>query len=880
MPLVVRHSPSFVFYEPSRDTQREVDSGSQPVYTIQWQKGPGDGDLDHDATIALYFTTDDPATTDHATDSGASAASLLSDPDTRLIVSGLTENADGAADLYAWDLRQPPAEVPENGVRVWLYAVIADGGGNTTVARGGALVIRHTPQILLKTALPGISQGDLVRLEWDDYLVDDGSGTDDAYIRLYASATPDHAGLVGLEAGLGGAGAATTWLINSDDGTPTGQIATIREDSSNAFHWRTRTPDWALPVGTYYLYAGISADPTFGNNAAGRVSRSAEPMVVGTGSGTTPHLSLSPSQVRAVAGDTLTFEVLVQSGGQAAEVVSVAIDLGSSAFTVVVPATPFTDLGEVFPGGTVLENTSGSGQLRFTKRKTGGTVIGEPFGQQRLASFRVAVGNGFTGRASLSFNSEQTGLTLAGSAVALTRGTGLGVQEAQVQAVPRGRIQATVMLEGRAAPLGNGNHATLLDVHLRLPGSAVDITDSRFRTANDDRTASADTVEVLTAGDGGLTLYSVPAGRYVLAVKDSSHLSGRTDTLVVRPGETIVIGSEEGFYASDIRGDPSFLLEQDGRLLKAGDATGDNEIDEDDVNAIDAAWGTVTSVSGFARADVNNDLRVGVEDLTVASSNISNSTGFGAPPVYKATTGGNTGVVLRLERADGTSSWTAGSEVELVLTATGLVDLAGYDLTLSGDPAEVRLVEDGLQAAGLFAAAPHGFVRRVQHQVDRVTVAAARRGRDWSASGTGELLRVRARLLRDGFPGSLKVADGRLVSSAYAVTSVALFPDAEFTSLPSAPFLGRNYPNPFNPATTVPFAVPRAEADPLPVALEIFDTLGQRVRVLVDEPLAGGRYQAVWDGRDAAGRPVASGVYLCRLRAGADAHVTRMLLLR
>lgn len=44
-----------------------------------------------------------------------------------------------------------------------------------------------------------------------------------------------------------------------------------------------------------------------------------------------------------------------------------------------------------------------------------------------------------------------------------------------------------------------------------------------------------------------------------------------------------------GFFASDIRGDPSFLLELDGRELKAGDVTEDNEIDEDDINAIDAA---------------------------------------------------------------------------------------------------------------------------------------------------------------------------------------------------------------------------------------------------------------------------------------------------
>ena len=128
---------------------------------------------------------------------------------------------------------------------------------------------------------------------------------------------------------------------------------------------------------------------------------------------------------------------------------------------------------------------------------------------------------------------------------------------------------------------------------------------------------------------------SVPTGRYVLTVKDTSHISGRTDTLTLRAGETLVLSSAEGFFASDIRGDASFLLDQDGRRLQAGDVTEDNEIDEDDVNAIDAAWGTDTGKPRFKQADLNNNGRVSVDDMIAAISNISNSTGFGAPPVFK-----------------------------------------------------------------------------------------------------------------------------------------------------------------------------------------------------------------------------------------------------
>ena len=157
---------------------------------------------------------------------------------------------------------------------------------------------------------------------------------------------------------------------------------------------------------------------------------------------------------------------------------------------------------------------------------------------------------------------------------------------------------------------------------------------------------------------------SVPAGRYVLTVKDTSHLSGRSDTITVRNGEVVTMSSSIGFFASDIRGDASFLLGQSGRELKAGDVTEDNEIDEDDVNAIDAAWGSNTGVTNFAQADLDNDGRVGVEDLTVTTSNISNSTGFGAPPVFKVpATVSNGAAGLEILAPDFDDEWRTGREV-------------------------------------------------------------------------------------------------------------------------------------------------------------------------------------------------------------------------
>ncbi|MBT6619026.1 MAG: hypothetical protein HOB41_03990 [Gemmatimonadetes bacterium] len=877
MALVVKHSPAFTFYDPAKDTQRSIDSGSQPVYTIQWQKGPGDKDLDHDASVVLYFTTDNPSTIDHSTEAGASSTSLTGDTDTQLIISGLTENSDGKADMYVWDLRNPPNAVPKSDRQVWLYAVTTDGSGNTNVVRGGSLTITHNPFIQLNTRLPGISQGDILRFEWDDYMVDDASGTDDAYVRIYAAANSNYTTLQGLEADVDNGGG-NAFILNSSDGTASGTINALRESGGDSLNWDTKTSTFTMPIGVYTVYAGISADATFSDNTLGRVSKSSNELVVGTGTGSTPLLSLSPNKLLASSGDTLTFEILVQSNNQSIESISAIIDLGSSNFSVINSGSPFTDFGEVFSGGVIVENTSSGTKVRFTKNKTGGEIVGSGGDQKRLASFQVAVQSGFSGVHNIVFDASEAALSMTGSSNGLKQSTGLSVQNAKVQSVARGRLLATVLLEGRTQ--GNGDHSTLLDVHLRLPGSTIDITDATFIGANDTQASTTDTVEVLTTSSGGLMLGYIPAGRYVLTVKDSSHLSGRTDTLAIRNGETITLSASSGFFSSDIRGDKSFLLEQGGRLLKGGDATGDNEIDEDDVNTIDAAWGTNTALANFAQADVTNDGRVGIEDLSMVASNISNSTGFGAPPVYKrAVATSNTGSALEVIAPDFAGEWRAGEEVELVFMARGLGDLAGYEMEFSYDPFDMSVVGE-VEPGAVFAGNPQGAFQRLQEDEGRIRVAGARYGKVWSAAGDGELLRVKVRLHQDGFPESLSLQDGRLISSAYESAPLEFLRDPSLLAVPDDFALSQNYPNPFNPSTTIPFSVPAFGAGMVPTSVEIFNAIGQRVKVLVQESVQPGYHRAVWTGDDAAGRQVGSGIYFYRVKVGESLQVRRMTLVK
>jgi len=92
----------------------------------------------------------------------------------------------------------------------------------------------------------------------------------------------------------------------------------------------------------------------------------------------------------------------------------------------------------------------------------------------------------------------------------------------------------------------------------------------------------------------------------------------------------------------------------------------------------------------------------------------------------------------------------------------------------------------------------------------------------------------------------------------------------------TATSLGPNYPNPFNPITQIRFELPQSEK----VYLDIYNVHGQRVRRLVKADYPAGPHVVQWDGRDDAGKGVASGVYFYRLSAGAFTQTRKMLLLK
>ena len=100
----------------------------------------------------------------------------------------------------------------------------------------------------------------------------------------------------------------------------------------------------------------------------------------------------------------------------------------------------------------------------------------------------------------------------------------------------------------------------------------------------------------------------------------------------------------------------------------------------------------------------------------------------------------------------------------------------------------------------------------------------------------------------------------------------------ESTIISSANILNLiNYPNPFNPTTTISFSVTQNSDF---VNLEIYNIKGQKIKTLINETMQKGKHSIIWSGVDKSNKPISSGIYLYRIKVGNQESAKRMLLLK
>lgn len=119
--------------------------------------------------------------------------------------------------------------------------------------------------------------------------------------------------------------------------------------------------------------------------------------------------------------------------------------------------------------------------------------------------------------------------------------------------------------------------------------------------------------------------------------------------------------------------------------------------------------------------------------------------------------------------------------------------------------------------------------------------------------------------------------DGSVYGSSSSVWKFTMTPTGVQSmsgEIPSDYALYPNYPNPFNPTTTISFALPEAAH----ALVQIFDVNGREVKRLVDQMCNAGVHSVVWNGTDEAQQKVSSGIYLCRFSAGEVVFNRKLIL--
>jgi len=233
---------------------------------------------------------------------------------------------------------------------------------------------------------------------------------------------------------------------------------------------------------------------------------------------------------------------------------------------------------------------------------------------------------------------------------------------------------------------------------------------------------------------------------------------------------------------------------------------------------------------------------------------------------------------LRLQALGGTRA--EDGRVTLRVWVDAVTDLKGFGLVMAYDPEALTFLqaEAGpghlLHSRGGQAPLFHVLNQRPGHLVLANAITAGQ-----AVSGRGLLAELTFQT-RGGAPTNDAVFDLR---EAYFVGDrdpdrVRRVRQVGSTRLqPLTYFLGANFPNPFNPVTSIDYALPTT-AD---VELTVFDILGRQVKILVsDLNHPAGFYTATWDGRDQRGRIAGNGLYFYRLRSKDFRQTGKMMLLK
>ena len=320
----------------------------------------------------------------------------------------------------------------------------------------------------------------------------------------------------------------------------------------------------------------------------------------------------------------------------------------------------------------------------------------------------------------------------------------------------------------------------------------------------------------------------------------------------------------------DANGDPVYLI-------YTGDAPPDMTVGTDDFLALVAAFGSSDGDDNYnAQADVNDDGTVNVADYLEFITSYGRTAAGPATKPLVLLPGINENAEFSLSL--GSERVVAGELVAVDVSLANVEALTGYGFALNYETDKFEFVsvapadEDLLKSTGgetLF----HHVVADGQ-----ITVANGLYN-GTAISGGGDVVRFVFRVLREFEDNArFEIADGLVFDPSQLQNPAVVAGVLELQSTPREFALHQNFPNPFNPDTTIKYDL----AESADVTLQIYNVLGQVVRTLVaSEAQNAGRYQIRWNGMDDRGVPVSSGIYFYQISAdGKFSDVRKLMLLK
>ena len=329
-------------------------------------------------------------------------------------------------------------------------------------------------------------------------------------------------------------------------------------------------------------------------------------------------------------------------------------------------------------------------------------------------------------------------------------------------------------------------------------------------------------------------------------------------------------GAHNFVYAQKLLADALKAMKpSDAPAAMAGDFNGDNKVDFSDLFMFTANFGKSAASDGWdARFDLSGNGVVGFTDWLIFLDTFGSSSASSKPVMVN--NGRNVGADFILL---GSNRPSIDSEhLGVTLRALNMTEMQGYGVYVSYDPAVLEFVRAVRAEDGLMSKSDGPLT--VQTLDDgRLLIADGLTGSQ-AVKGAGPVADLIFRRIGPAVQASVQIDLAQIADLNFGLN----MPGAPAQEVSSAAVyaLTQNFPNPFNPSTSIRYSL----AEPGDVKLVVFNALGQEVRTVVDNYKLSGEYTAQWDARDETGREVASGVYVYRMEVNGFTQSHRMVLMR